>query len=809
MARSRTTLALVALAVLAAAGSYGLVHEKLAVQPLWSAEGRSRLLVYALVYWTIAGLLLRFAPKWLAPATAIFVAIYTACWYTPAWSGIAALIAVLYFLGSCFFTGRILLRRADPATAVLLGMAVWMFAIWAALHFPVNTGTAYAIAFAIPYAWALKTRPSLAVAKQLDQAEPATQPEAAKQAQPVALAILLFVLLAHWLVALKPEISADGLSMHLALPMAVEHAGVWGFDFHRQTWSMMPAGGDCLFTAAYLLSGGGPIAGEAAARLLNFALLALVTWIVARASRSFLMAALFASTPLAHMVTGSLFVENVWAALILGGALALVRYEESGTQVRKSDLLTAATFLGAAMAVKLTAAVFVAPAALIGLWLADRRKQFRTLLQAAAVLAALAAPPYVYSFIKTGNPVFPFANTVFRSPFFDVSEPFADPRFAAPISSKTAYDITFRSGSYFEGQGGAAGFQYFLLLIPAALVIRRRSQWLLFGIAGVGTLVLFAFLPNLRYWYPALPLFSIVIAGLFEAWPKASIAVTALIGLNMWFWPAAGLYHRDFALFTHRQDADYLRAGAPQRALIERLNHDAPGEPVAFFSTDAVAGLNAPAYTDSWHTDEYWERVRKAHTPAEVAEVLRAFGIKHIVSSESGASPFTHIQTFLRRWIEPEDTSSIGNGIGGFGVFRLRDAALKAPAAVPFPPGVWDDLDAGIEYNGPWVQGRFAEALMDSLTYSDEPGDSLRLTFRGSAITYVFTKALNRGVALVTIDGAERARIDQYSAATEWQSQRSFDALGEGVHTFEVRVLGDKNARSSGAYVDLDGIAVR
>ena len=217
---------------------------------------------------------------------------------------------------------------------------------------------------------------------------------------------------------------------------------------------------------------------------------------------------------------------------------------------------------------------------------------------------------------------------------------------------------------------------------------------------------------------------------------------------------------------------------------------------------------NAPAYTDSWHTDEYWERVRKAHTPGEVAEVLQAFGIKHIVASESGASPFTHIQTFLRRWIEPEDASSSGNG-GGFGVFRPREAALKTPSAVPFPPGVWDDVDAGIEYNGPWVEGRFAEALMGSLTYSDEPGDPLKLTFRGSAITYIFTKALNRGTALVAIDGAERARIDQYSAATEWQSRRTFDASGEGVHTFEVRVLGDKNARSSGTYVDLDGIDVR
>ncbi len=41
------------------------------------------------------------------------------------------------------------------------------------------------------------------------------------------------------------------------------------------------------------------------------------------AVRAALAATLFASTPLVQLVTGSLFVENVWAALILGAALAL------------------------------------------------------------------------------------------------------------------------------------------------------------------------------------------------------------------------------------------------------------------------------------------------------------------------------------------------------------------------------------------------------------------------------------------------------------------------------------------------------
>jgi hypothetical protein len=773
-------LALTALMVLTAAGCYGLVHEKLLTQPLWTPEGRTRLLGYTLAYWAVASLLLWVKPSRLGAAVALFVTMYTA-W----WAGVAAPLAVLYFLGSCFFTGRIFSRRAEPATATLLGLSLWMFAIWVALHFSVNTLTTYAIAFAIPWVWGIKTR--------------AFKEWPTPMGQPVALAVLLFVLLAHWLVALKPEVSADGLSMHLALPMAVEHSKSWGFDFHHQTWSLMPAGGDCLFTAVYLL--GGSHGGEAAARLLNFALLALVTWLVARASRSFLVAALFASTPLAHMVTGSLFVENVWAALILGGALALVRYDETEEIF---ELRTAGVLLGAAMAAKLTAVVFAAPAALIGIWMAARRSHVLVLSQAAAALLVFAAPPYVYSLVKTGNPVFPFANTVFRSPYYDTATPFSDVRFVAPLSWDTPYDVTFRSGSYSEGQGGATGFQYFLLLIPAALLLRRREQWVLLGIAGAGTIALFALLPYVRYWYPALPLFSIVLADALEQWPMLRAGAAVLIGLNLWFWPSAGLYHGDFALFTREQTAEYLQTGAPERALIDQLNREAPGEPVAFFSTDASAGLHARAYSDGWHSYDFSKRVQSARTPGEVATVLRAFRINQIIAPQSGASPYVSVKTFLRKWTEPEI-----QGIGGFGVFRLRDAALETPAEAPFPPGVWDDPDTRIEYDGVWVQGAFPGAFMDSLTYSNGTNDSLRLAFRGSGITLVFTKALNRGMALVAIDGTERARMDLYSASTEWQSKQAFDALGEGVHTLEMRVLGTKNAQSSGIYADLDGIIVR
>jgi len=146
------------------------------------------------------------------------------------------------------------------------------------------------------------------------------------------------------------------------------------------------------------------------------------------------------------------------------------------------------------------------------------------------------------------------------------------------------------------------------------------------------------------------------------------------------------------------------------------------------------------------------------------------------------------------------------------GLFRLRATPSLIPRDTsPLPPGTWDDLDRRIEYTGAWIHDpQFTQPLAGTVTYSSVPGDSLRLSFTGSAITYIYTKALNRGIALVLIDGKEQARIDMYSPETIWRAETVFPVIRSraGGHTLEVRVLENKDPASSGTYVDLDGIVV-
>lgn len=123
--------------------------------------------------------------------------------------------------------------------------------------------------------------------------------------------------------------------------------------------------------------------------------------------------------------------------------------------------------------------------------------------------------------------------------------------------------------------------------------------------------------------------------------------------------------------------------------------------------------------------------------------------------------------------------------------------------------GAYDDLDPEIKYSGTWLHDRqFAEPFGGSISYSKQARDAARLTFSGRAITYFYTKALNRGIAQVSIDDATVAQINLYSEKTEWRAQATFGGLKPGQHTIEVRVLGQKDPRSSETWVDLDRFLV-
>jgi hypothetical protein len=141
--------------------------------------------------------------------------------------------------------------------------------------------------------------------------------------------------------------------------------------------------------------------------------------------------------------------------------------------------------------------------------------------------------------------------------------------------------------------------------------------------------------------------------------------------------------------------------------------------------------------------------------------------------------------------------------------FEVFAAVGRVPRSSGVLAGAVDDRSPAVVYSGHWLQGTFRSAFGGTLTYSDEAGATARFFFEGTELQYIHTKAYNRGLALVTIDGSPRRQIDLYDPSIVWQERTVFGGLKPGSHRAEIQVLGQRNAASSGNFVDIDALIGR
>ncbi|HVX66666.1 MAG TPA: glycosyltransferase family 39 protein, partial [Bryobacteraceae bacterium] len=611
------------------------------------------------------------------------------------------------------------------------------------------------------------------------------------------------------------------------LPAWVSFQHGWPFDFRHLSWAVTPLGADWCYTAVYLLGG------EFAARLLNFALLAVLAALVYAGARrlvapglALLAAGLFASTPLVQLVTGSLFVENLWAALLVGVLLALDRFHASG---EPRWIYAAAVLIGAALATKFGSLAFAIPAGAVAacLLVAHRKTVPAARVAAGAVLLTLlfGAPQYIYAYVKTGNPVFPFLNHLFGSQWFDASKNLADTRYQTRLGLSTPYDLVFHTRQYLEAHDGALGFQY-LLLAPLALLSFSRRVPLLgklaFFLAAAFALLTYSGVSYVRYLYPALPLVAIAGAAALgrlssdRALFGATVAaLAAAFALNLYFLPSSSWYHPDFFLnpFDRSEIERHYREAAPVRKLVEYMNRQHPGAAVAFFDTGHIAELRAPAYVMEWQNAVYSKRAWLITRPAVYGRYADSLGIRYFIAPAQLSNRELYvIRAFLSRYTDREFS---------FGAYEVR--RLKADAREQWSreneetviaacdAGMIDDTSQRVRYSGPWQHwSNFGNACGGSLAFTGAAGAEVSLDFTGTSVTYVFTKAFTRGIAEVFIDGASRGLLDQFSLGIEWRSRAVYNGLGPGRHTLKVRVLHRRAADSLGDDIDVDGfIAAR
>ncbi len=819
----RVFAAIAAAVFLALVGAefYGLRTAPLFTQEIWYPYGLHRFAYFSGAFLALAAPLLLLIPWVCAPFFAVLLALLTTVALGP-----RPVLAVAFFLVSaCALGARVSKARdhsfEDHLLATLLGAGVYIFLMTFLARLPVNTAWLWGGVLAVPIVFDVNG----VRARLIHWANLVRSVELRGGWERAAFALVLFLLMAHWMVALKPEVTSDGLAMHLAVPMNIAANHRMTFEPARFLWSVMPMGADWCYSIVYLLGG------EGATHLLVWMLLGMLSALlygmlarVANAAVSLLLVAGFLATPLVQLMTGALFVENLQASMILGLIAAIWRFRETG---EAKYLYLAMALGGTGVAIKVGTLAFVAPALVFAG--AEAVRRFRSLgprpwasaAAALGLLLATAAPPYAIAYAKTGNPVFPFRNETIRSPLLDPDAGIRDERFKQPLRWNTIYDLTFHTNDYYEGQNGSLGFAY-LVVVPMALLglVVAPGAAAATGVVGIAASILvLQSEPNARYIYAALPLFLVPFAGLLD-WMRSRerrlfravvVFMVASTALGLWFLPSASYYNKDFSLrkpFSRAERALYLREAAPVRDVIAYYNRSHAGSAVLLTQDSAIAGLSGDVYENHWHQFATLDRIRHTTTLPGMLELMKSWRVGWlIVNTErirpSALASLVQLCTSPEYWVNGTYLARLDPGCDpGAAPVRHRRPTMVAGA------GIYDDTDPFVVFNGDWDQRDFQDAARGTETYTDFPGAEIAFAFDGRALNWIFAKAYNRGIAEVTIDGAPQGAVDLYSPAIEWQSRQRFCCFAPGRHEIVIRATGTRRPESKGRFIDLDAFEV-
>ena len=596
------------------------------------------------------------------------------------------LLAVVIFLGAASSLGQITFSAFGSAAPsggevdkVLVGAGLYATLVGVMVHFPVNRPWVYLVMLTIPMVFARR--------HLWDATRAAARQFFLRNVNPSGLRRPLFGSLAllYLAAALLPELAHDALAMHLFVPAQVAANQVWDFDPTRYVWTFMPMLANWCYAIGWML------AGETAARLINLGFLLIGVHLV----RQFVLmlggcrrgadwaALLLLTTPLTFLVGSSAFVDAFWSAYLLAGTLWIFRAVWN-PQTPPSGLVPGGILLGFAAASKAVALPYLPLLAVPVLVRIPKLRSKTFWLWSAAGAAAcivVAIWPYALAYVKTGNPVFPFYNSLFQSQFYSV-EDFSQPTFNAKLSWDLLYQLTFFAERFIEGRLGAAGFQWLILAAPtvaAILLFRARQAALLLMFGALSLLAVFSFQSYLRYIYPIFMILSVLIGFAFSATSRRHvnlrkpvfIAIGSTLFLNVLFLGSASVPYRDVPVLDWLRDGgieDLVNRRAPVRQAVELVNVvNRLRFPVAFLSAPLAGGIESPALFSNWYNHDFHDEIRAASDKSSFTEVLRRHRGRYLI-----VDPFWKDKTGRMADL----AAATGDLLGQFGqiaVYRLND----------------------------------------------------------------------------------------------------------------------------------------
>lgn len=594
------------------------------------------------------------------------------------------LIVVIWFFVSSSLIGFWFLKKfqiIDQSwiTNFLVGTVCYGFIIGITVHFPINFPSTYALILLIPiiFGWNLFVIWSRRVI-EFNQFER----NCGCEATTILIATFAVIYVA---VAFMPELGYDALVSHLFIPGQILHRHQWTFDINTYIWAVTPLFADWIYSILYLLGG------ESAARLLNVVFILLIAaliqsmaiWAKASIVGARFGALIFLSSPLVFAEGNSLFVEAIWTAYIVAGLFIIFKAFFNSEPTNKEQgqfFIVSAILIGAALATKVLT-LFVIPIVFLMVisnhksWIyscAERRRLYLGIF----FFVLISSGAYLYAWYATGNPLFPFYNKFFNSPYYP-PENFIDSRWNKGLTWDFIYRLTFNSGDYLESLPGVSGFQW-LLLLPTAIIcllFYKEKKGILIAIVAILTIAIcFHFTAYLRYIFPSFALLcgvcGIGFSHIFNQGRLQAIVIYVMavicILLNALFFPSGLFVYQDFPLQSTISEVkrdDYLLKRLPMRIVVKFLNNlNINKTPVAIFGEPQAAGINSDVLYIHWHNVSWSAKVEKVNSINSAANLLILNNVTYVV-----------IDTSINRESEPlKYIKEVTHLLAKFGTIEVR-----------------------------------------------------------------------------------------------------------------------------------------
>lgn len=374
---------------------------------------------------------------------------------------------------------------------------------------------------------------------------------ATNRTSPCAIPILLLAFGVYIAAASVPVSHHDSLVQHLPIPLTILNSPNWSYDVTQNVgfgnFALLPH-----MLYLYLLA----FATPKACALLNVVVSFLICLSLMRISRYVNrsntvitgVVLLYLTTPLIMYLSIILFVD-LYPVLFVCGVLAVITPLRPDRIAANSPLLC--LLLGIAFFAKPQSLAFIIPCAtviafsLVFAFVKRRLSVSQTLWR--SVLSPFLfllpfAPAMLVVWHKTGNPVFPFMNGLFKSPYFTTVN-FVDGFNSHPLgfNFSSLLSLVFHTSRNTENPDGCLGLAPLLLLAaPIALVLcRKRSFLALLGLVLASYLISISLTYNLRYQMGAIAITTLLAALIVYClasvlpWKRAvaPLATACILGL--------------------------------------------------------------------------------------------------------------------------------------------------------------------------------------------------------------------------------------------------------------------------------------